>query len=451
MARDQYETDDETGIYLEDDPNYEEPIIEGSDRIIDNNNMIIPQEDPINDDDDHHHQDKTKKGSVNTSRILSDEVSMQSERMIKLSKVIKKWGICWLVLFIVAIAITGTVFMFRNYLLKSDSSEINTNASNSNNKDSSIDIRVSTPTPSSIPSVIPTFIPTVYPSVSPSVRVAVNDTNTIPVSVVVPTNAPTTETPTNVPTTMTPSSTPSTILYSQIISIIRSASTNPDQFNDRDSYESQAAHWVKNNSTIDLLNNEKIIQRYTIALLDLSLNTKFTIALPPIDECEWIGITCQNEDDTAATATDFGTVTNAFSYSPISSIIWNDLNMTGQQIPNDIGLLSNSLIQIDLSNNKLAGTLPSGLYACTALQYLYLYDNQLSGNIGSHIGQLSSLRKAFFSTNVFTGSIPSELSISSLGTILALFVVYQRFHILHPVQLSYTHFFLIIFLRLRYA
>jgi hypothetical protein len=423
MSRYQYETDDETGIYIEDDPNYEEPIVKDDDHnIMDENMIAVPHEDPIN--DNCNAQDKLK-GNVNVNE--SGQPPTSPDCKVKLSKFIKKWGVCWMVLFIVALAITGTVFMFRNFLSKANNHG-SSNTSSSSNNENNIDVRATTTSPSSTPSAVPSILPTSYPSVSPAVQDVVDkpNTNPVPVPVVVPTNVPSTTTPTITPTTMTPSSNPSTILYSQIISILRSASTTPEQFNDRLSYESQAAHWVKDNSTIDLSNNhDKIIQRYTIALLDISLHTKFTLALPSIDECEWVGVTCENEVDATTTTIDHAntaTTKNMLSYSPVTAIVWNDQNMTGQQIPNDISLLSNSIIQFDLSNNRITGTLPYGLYDCTALQYLYIFRNQISGTIGTEIGQLSSLQKVLFSTNQLSGSIPSGLGISSLGTFLYLYI-----------------------------
>jgi hypothetical protein len=62
-----------------------------------------------------------------------------------------------------------------------------------------------------------------------------------------------------------------------------------------------------------------------------------------------------------------------------------------------------------LSENMVAGTIPSGLYALTGLQYLYLQNNLLTGTLSSQIGNLSALRKIYLGSNTLIGSIPSEL------------------------------------------
>ena len=452
MDRRYYETDDdETNIYIEDDPNYDpnalpptpvatspagmklllvddkvlnydddDIISEIMDSYINTSTIehgdgshhntttttttIPPHEDPITDTND------KKDSHLKIIRVLSNEESEREDRKRRMSKIIRKWGICWMVVLVVGIAVAGTVVMFRRYhttVKKSSSSSSNVEENNNG------DVWLSsfpTSTPSMTPSRLPSFIPTMYPSVSPSV---LKDDTDIDTTNNAPTGAPMTATPTAIPTSAAPSNSPSTEQFSQIMVLLRQASTTPDQFNERTTYESRAAQWVKYNSTIDLITNEKMVQRYTMALLDLALHSKFTMALPSVDECEWLGVTC-NAATTDTAANDMKDVT---LYEPVVSIVWNDQNMTGAQIPNDIALLSESLMHLDLSGNpNLAGTIPSGLYSCTQLQYLYLSHTQMTGSIHSEIGQLSHLKKLFLGSNAFTGTIPAELGLSSLGT-----------------------------------
>ena len=473
-----YETDDETNIYVEDDPNYDpnalpslppppsvnspagmklylvddrvmnymvdddgdDIISEMMDSYIDTtttmttttmiehgggdntttttNILLPPHEDPITETTS---RSEIETGGSNTKKAVQtssvdaskeEHVPSLDRRMkIGLSKCIKKWGICWMVVLIVAIAITGTVFMFRQYGTSVKSSSSN-NEENNNGGGAAITFEFPSTTPSMTPSVSPTYVPTNSPSVSPSL---IKDTGSTMDDGKKPTSTPITAIPTVAPTTATPSSSPSTELYSQIIYLLREASTTPHQFNDFTTYESRAAHWVKYNSTIDfLISNDKIIQRYTMVLLDLALHSKFTMALPSIDECEWLGVTCA----VSSTTTNSGTTT--VLYEPVTSIIWNNQNLTTTQIPNDIALLSNSLMHLDVSENpNIGGTIPYGLYSCTQLQYLYMYNNiQMTGNIRTEIGQLSNLKKLLLGGNAFTGYIPVELGISSLGRLL---------------------------------
>lgn len=67
------------------------------------------------------------------------------------------------------------------------------------------------------------------------------------------------------------------------------------------------------------------------------------------------------------------------------------------------------VIELDLSDNELKGTIPSELGNLTYLEGLYLSENQLSGAIPSALGLLSSLTRLFLWGNELTGHIPPEL------------------------------------------
>ena len=415
-----YDDDDIVSEMMDSYINPTSTIEHGDDGRKNNTTTIPPHEDPITETNSPENESMIKKADmlINTN-AKRNEVHDPSERskLICLSKCIKKWGICGMVVLILAITVTGTVVMFRRYntIVQSSSS-----SSSEENNDGDISFAMPSTSPSISPSVSPTLVPTSDPSTSPSDFKDDKDD-----SATMPTKAPITVVPTAIPTSATPSNSPSTEQYSQIISVLREASTTPNQFNNFKTHESLAAQWVKYNSTIDLNTKEKIVQRYTMALLDLALHSKFTMALPSIDECEWLGVSCSSPSTTTTsggdaesttTTTNSGSTT-AVLYKPVTSVIWNDQNMTSTQIPNDIVLLSNSLTHLDLSENRnIYGTIPYGLYSCTQLQLLYMYDTQMTGSIRTEIGQLSNLKKLFLGNSAFTGTIPIELGISSLGT-----------------------------------
>ena len=67
-----------------------------------------------------------------------------------------------------------------------------------------------------------------------------------------------------------------------------------------------------------------------------------------------------------------------------------------------------SLTTLDLSDNRLSGTIPD-LSSLTRLQDLYLGDNQLSGTIPDWLGSLTGLQELSLRDNRLTGAIPEEL------------------------------------------
>ena len=76
-------------------------------------------------------------------------------------------------------------------------------------------------------------------------------------------------------------------------------------------------------------------------------------------------------------------------------------------IPPEIGSFIN-LGYLNLSNNNLNGAIPSELGELTNLKYLNLSFNQLSGDIPHTIGNLMNLEEVRLFQNELTGSIPEE-------------------------------------------
>uniref|UniRef100_A0A1J3IRZ2 LRR receptor-like serine/threonine-protein kinase GSO1 n=1 Tax=Noccaea caerulescens TaxID=107243 RepID=A0A1J3IRZ2_NOCCA len=69
----------------------------------------------------------------------------------------------------------------------------------------------------------------------------------------------------------------------------------------------------------------------------------------------------------------------------------------------------NSLVFLDLSSNKLAGTLPESLGALRKLQILDLSSNSFTGSVPSSIGNMASLKKLDLSFNAMNGAIAESL------------------------------------------
>ena len=77
-------------------------------------------------------------------------------------------------------------------------------------------------------------------------------------------------------------------------------------------------------------------------------------------------------------------------------------------IPPELGRLT-ELEWLDLSDNRLSGSIPPELGTLINLESLYLESNQLSGSIPPELGNLSNLIMLFLSDNRLKGPIPSEM------------------------------------------
>lgn len=70
---------------------------------------------------------------------------------------------------------------------------------------------------------------------------------------------------------------------------------------------------------------------------------------------------------------------------------------------------SNRVVELDLHNMQLVGTLDPCISELTALERLFLWANELTGELPPELGQLSQLVSLALNQNAFTGIIPVEL------------------------------------------
>jgi Leucine-rich repeat (LRR) protein len=114
--------------------------------------------------------------------------------------------------------------------------------------------------------------------------------------------------------------------------------------------------------------------------------------------CSWHGVIC--------------------SGGHVSELNLSSNKLTGT-IPTELGNLSN-LEYLNLSWNELSGTIPTELGNLSNLKSLYLYGNSLTGSIPTELGNLSNLEYLYLNINSLTGSIPTELGNLSNLTALSL-------------------------------
>jgi len=84
----------------------------------------------------------------------------------------------------------------------------------------------------------------------------------------------------------------------------------------------------------------------------------------------------------------------------------NQNNLVGT-IPPEIGNLS-ALIRLNLHNNKLSGSIPGEIGNLSELRQIWLFNNQLSGELPPEIGNLTKLTHLGVGANQLTGSIPAS-------------------------------------------
>ncbi|KMT16142.1 hypothetical protein BVRB_3g053030 [Beta vulgaris subsp. vulgaris] len=106
------------------------------------------------------------------------------------------------------------------------------------------------------------------------------------------------------------------------------------------------------------------------------------------------------------------------------------------------GCASKSLVSLDLSNNRVWGSIPNIISSFSSLNGLYLSTNQLNGTVSQGIGQLSKLERLDMSYNSLKGTI-SHTHLSNLSRLNTLdlsnnldLVVDISAHWIPPFQLN---------------
>ncbi|XP_034700827.1 leucine-rich repeat receptor-like serine/threonine-protein kinase BAM3 [Vitis riparia] len=143
-----------------------------------------------------------------------------------------------------------------------------------------------------------------------------------------------------------------------------------------------------------------------------------------------------------------GFIPNGFLYLPQLSLMELQNNYLTGGFPEESSKVPSKVGQLNLSNNRLSGSLPTSIGNFSSLQILLLNGNRFTGNIPSEIGQLISILKLDMRRNNFSGRIPPEIGHCLSLTYLDLSqnqisgpipVQIAQIHILNYLNLSWNH------------
>ncbi|XP_071692656.1 inactive LRR receptor-like serine/threonine-protein kinase BIR2 [Rutidosis leptorrhynchoides] len=132
--------------------------------------------------------------------------------------------------------------------------------------------------------------------------------------------------------------------------------------------------------------------------------------------CTFSGVTCWNDQENrvlSLTLRDFalaGAIPSDLQFcASLQTLDLSGNKLTGS-IPSDICTWLPYLVSLDLSNNQFTGVIPATLGNCTFLNTIVLSGNKLSGNIPVELSKLGRLNKFTVADNDLSGSIPTSLS-----------------------------------------
>jgi len=151
------------------------------------------------------------------------------------------------------------------------------------------------------------------------------------------------------------------------------------------------------------------IERYALSVINFAAPVEDTKTYPNglwinrERRCVWANVACESG---SVTGLDLGP-------HQLSTMILKGI------IATEIGLLQ-KLKNIDMSSNKLNGTIPDIGQWGDNLNLIEFDNNYLTGSIPSSIGRVSTLKWLSFSNNTITGSIPSEIGNMTTLTVLVI-------------------------------
>ncbi|KAL5206297.1 hypothetical protein ABZP36_034506 [Zizania latifolia] len=140
-----------------------------------------------------------------------------------------------------------------------------------------------------------------------------------------------------------------------------------------------------------------------LTVLDWSYNGLSSTRLPPgLTNCRRLEMLDLSGNKLLSGA--IPTFLTSFSLLRRLALAGNEFTGT---IPAELSLLCGTIVELDLSSNRLVGALPASFAKCKSLEVLDLGGNQLTGDfVASVISTISSLRELRLSFNNITGANP---------------------------------------------
>jgi len=140
----------------------------------------------------------------------------------------------------------------------------------------------------------------------------------------------------------------------------------------------------------------------------------------------WYGVTVSNWEVTGLNLSGnklSGTIPSELASLSNLRDLWLQNNRLTGPLPPELGNLSN-LRKLGLSDNGLTGPLPPEWGKLANLHYLSLHSNALTGTLPPEWGELASLARLFLHSNDFTGSLP--VAWGNLSNLRELFLYSNR-------------------------
>jgi len=198
--------------------------------------------------------------------------------------------------------------------------------------------------------------------------------------------------------------------------------------------QQQAYDWLMDDSHLDAFSEERIVQRYALAVFYFATSGDYWFnqnrwLSHDHHECDWFsrnstGIFYEPENnrylqwDITGGPCGQSYVKNEPRYridqeeNSTYLHIWLYSNNIKGEIPAEVSLLS-SLQSLSLDRNELQGELTTHIGLLQNLEAISLYTNSLSGHIPTEIGNLSKLTHIWAMKNNFVGNFPTELGRNS--------------------------------------